>query len=100
MSQGNTGLGAAIEAMIAVILDRLPRPYGEDVIEDVFVEIERSPHQLRKYEQLCATHEQKTANQRIGHLTRVLTGYRDGKASNKTTRTTLAQSYTKLIPVS
>lgn len=94
---GDSGFRYEVEKMVGMALDRLSKPYGEDVIEDVFVEIERSPYRKREYEQLCASRGPATVNQWVGRVTRELTGYDDGKAANRTTRTTLAQSYTKLV---
>ena len=40
--------------MVNEVLDSLPRPYTEDVIDEVFFTIERTPKWLKEYDDNCA----------------------------------------------
>jgi hypothetical protein len=97
VSAQNEGFHDDVEWMVGAALKKLPKPYGPDVIQDVFVAIEQHPNLMHNYQQLCVNHNRATVNQRVGHFTRVLSGYKDG-TSQPTTRTTLAKTYTVLIP--
>jgi len=97
MSAQNEGFHDEVESMVERALKKLEKPYGPDVIEDVFVAIEQHPNLLRDYQQFWVNNHQRTVNQRVGHFTRVLTGYGTAK-SVKATRTGLTQTYTVLIP--
>ena len=43
---------ARLKAMMEEVLKTLPKPYTEDVIEDVFVAIEGNPRWLKEYEDM------------------------------------------------
>ena len=97
MSRDNTGFEDDVLWVVEQALKKIPKPYGPDVIEDVWVEIENRQNLMQNYKLLCATRGQDTVNRAVGHLTRVVTGYKDGN-SVPTTRTSLAKTYTILIP--
>lgn len=97
MSTQYEGLHEDVEWLVGAALKKLPAPYGENVIEDVFLMIEQSPNLLKNYHQLLGLSDQATVNQAIGRLTRVLTGYKTSKQVIAT-RTTLAQSFSILLP--
>jgi hypothetical protein len=44
---------AGVKRLMDLVLASLPLPHGEDVIDDVFYEIERSPEWRQDYEDLC-----------------------------------------------
>lgn len=44
---------AGVKRLMELALASLPLPHGEDVIDDVFYEIERSPKWRQDYEDLC-----------------------------------------------
>jgi hypothetical protein len=44
---------AGIKALVETVLDALPQPYTEDVIEDVFCAIESNPEWLSRYHKEC-----------------------------------------------
>jgi hypothetical protein len=44
---------APIKALALEVLDALPKPYTEDVIDDLFGAIQHNPEWLKEYKQLC-----------------------------------------------
>lgn len=44
---------AGVKRLVELALAGLPLPYGEDVIEDVFCAIEKSPEWRQEYDDLC-----------------------------------------------
>ena len=78
-----------------MILQTLPKPYGEDIIEDVFVAIEHNPNWLKRYHELKAELPKDVPNNWIGYHTKLQIGY-DTIREVDTTRTKLAKSYSKL----
>lgn len=97
MSAQNEGFHDDVESMVERALKKLEKPYGPDVIEDVFVAIKQSPNLIHNYQQLCVNHDQTTVNRAVGKLTRALTGYDTGRKASAT-RTSLTQTYTVLVP--
>lgn len=81
--------------LVQDVLATFSKPYHEDVIEDVFVAIERHPEWLKRYTALKARHKKDVPNNYIGYWTKRLTGY-ETVAEVPTTRTQLAKSYSKL----
>lgn len=51
-----------IKALVREVLDTMPTPYSEHVIDEVFHAIEVQPHWHREYDALCATHSKTTVN--------------------------------------
>jgi len=85
-----------VAELVRVILQTLPKPYGEDIIEDVFVAIEHNPNWLKRYNELgTELSEVWVVNNWVGQHTRAQTGYETIKEVS-TTRTKLAKSYSKL----
>ena len=97
MSAQNEGFHDDVEWMVGAALKKVPKPYGPEIIEDVFVMIEESPNLMKNYTQLLVNHDVATVNQRVGHFTRVLTGYQTGKSATAT-RSSLVKTYTLLVP--
>jgi hypothetical protein len=94
----NEGFHEDVEYLVQRGLKVVPKPWGEDIIEDVFLVIEGSAALMENYSRLLKDREQRTVNQRIGHFTKVLTGFPVKKPSIAATRTTLTKTYSKLIP--
>ena len=84
-----------VAELVRVILQTLPKPYGENIIEDVFVAIEQSPNWLKRYQELEAQLGKQVLNQFIGWHTRAQTGYNTIQQVTAT-RCYLAGSYSKL----
>ena len=81
--------------LVEAIFKKLPQPYSEDVIEDIFVAIEGHERRLQRYQTLETELGKDVLNQWIGQHARQQTGYDSGEVV-ETTRTSLAHSYTKL----
>ena len=75
----------------------MPKPYGEDVTEEVFLRIEGSPHWLRRYTQLCNELRPGVVNKWIGKYTKDITGL-NSLRQVEAKRSNLITSYTKLAP--
>jgi hypothetical protein len=61
-----------IEKLVSEVLETIPRPYGEDVIEDVFLAIERQPTWQSRYDVLVLELDKDTVNQWVGRYTKNL----------------------------
>ena len=57
---------AGINALVREVLDSLPKPYTEHVIEDVFCAIETSPKWLAEYQSECESLTKTVVNNSIG----------------------------------
>ncbi len=64
---------APIEFLAADVLGRIPRPYSEDVIEDVFLTIEADPSLHARYRALEGEFTKHVVNQMLGVYTKQLT---------------------------
>lgn len=83
--------------LVRDVLQKLPEPYGEDVIEDVFVEIEGDREWHRRYDELVGELTQLVVNSFVGWHTRDLTGFNTLREV-EARRSSLIKSYSKLIP--
>ena len=86
-----TGVKHLVELAIASI----PKPYTEDVIEDVFVAIEHNELWMTEYSGLCVDLGKTVVNNWVGVWVSKYVG-RTGAQQVATTRTGLAGSYSKL----
>lgn len=87
-----------IYVLVEDALRNVTKPYGEDVIEDVFREIDGDPNLHRRYDELVKDLKVGVVNnwtaRHTKHLTRMHSSYRV-----EAHRTRLIKSYTKLLPV-
>lgn len=84
-----------VEILVSEILETIPKPYGEDVIEDVFLAIERQPTWQRHYDVLVLELDKDTVNKWVGRYTKQITGLKNPtQVSAK--RSALTGSYSKL----
>jgi len=86
-----------VSRLVKSILRTFSRPYGEDVIEDIFVAIENNPGWLNRYKQIAFRYDRGAINPTIGKQTKDQTGMKVLRTV-KAKRTTLISSYTKLKP--
>jgi hypothetical protein len=86
---------AGVNALVREALEALPRPYTENVIEDVFLAIEKQPELLARYESECDTLTKTVANNWVGVYTSRILG-KTGARQMKSTRSSLAGSYSLL----
>lgn len=86
---------ARLKSLIEEVLKTLPKPYTEDVIEDVFVAIENSPRWKKEYEDLQYNLHKNVVNPWGGFWVAHLTGRVAGEQVSAS-RTKLIESYAKL----
>ena len=86
-----------VNILVKDALQPIQKPYGEDIIEDVVVAIERDPQLRSRYDHLCVGLCQWIVNNWIGQYVKQMTG---GKSIRQVsaTRATVIGSYTKLKP--
>ena len=86
---------ARLKALMDEVLKSLPKPYTENVIEDVFVAIENNPKWLKEYSDLQYHLGKGTVNPWGGFWIAHFTGRTPGEQVSAT-RTKLLDSYAKL----
>lgn len=86
-----------VRLLVQDVLQTLPQPYGEDVIEDVFCEIEKTPQWRKRYNELVEELTLLVVNSAIGRHTKALIGF-DTLREVDVRRTRLSKNYSKLIP--
>lgn len=89
---------SSVKQLVTKALDGISKPYTESVIEDVFVAIETNDAWLAEYNGLCVDLGQPVVNQAVGSWVSKHVG-RTGSEQVPTTRTKLAESYSKLSSV-
>lgn len=87
----------AVNTFAQEVLKTFSQPYGEDIIEDVFLAIEYHRDWRRRYDELCAELSQDVVNQWMGQYTKTITGLKTLREVD-TKRTKLATAYSKLTP--
>jgi hypothetical protein len=83
--------------LVDEVLRTFSEPYGEDIIEDVFIAIENNHNNHREYDNLVKELGVKSVNPSIGKHTKDVIGYRVLRVA-VSKRSNLITSYTKLIP--
>jgi len=83
--------------LVQDILRTISEPYGEDIIEDVFLTIENNPDYRHQYYDLIEVLSDRAVNPWIGKYTKAITGYRNLQVVNAK-RSDLITTYTKLSP--
>ena len=54
------------------VLQTIPEPYREDIIEDVFISVEKNPVWFMQYKQLCDELGKNVVNVWIAKYTKIL----------------------------
>lgn len=85
-----------IDELVSEILETISQPYGEDIIEDVFFEIEHQPSWRRRYDELVLELCKGTVNKWVGRYTKQITGLRNPKQVYAK-RSKITESYSKLF---
>lgn len=80
---------------VTKVLDAIPEPYGEDITEDVFLEIYKQPNWRRQYDELVDELSEDVVNQWIGRYTKQITGLKT-VSQVEAKRSKIIGSYTKL----
>ena len=86
---------ARLKSLIEEVLKTLPKPYTEDVVEDVFVAIENDPRWKKEYDDLLYNLHKNVVNPWGGFWIAHLTGRIAGEQVSAS-RTSLIESYAKL----
>ena len=81
--------------LVRDVLQTIPSPYGEDIIEDVFVAIEHTPGWRQRYDEQSAELRQWVVNNWIGIYTKQITAMETIREVSAK-RTSLSKNYTKL----
>ena len=87
---------AGVKQLVSEVLASLPEPHTEDVIADLFQEIEQRPALRQRYDDLCAALTKTMVNKWCGVWTERLVGG-TGFKQVQATSTTLIESYSKLV---
>lgn len=82
--------------LVAEVLRSIPRPYSEDITDEVCLAIERNPKHLSLYNELVVYLRKWVVNNWIGVYTCQITGRRRGRQCKS--RNSLTKTYSKLIP--
>ena len=53
---------AGVKKLVITALENVPKPYTEDVIDDVFTEIQNEPELMLEYDELCKQLGKSTVN--------------------------------------
>jgi len=88
---------APVEFLAADALRTISRPYGEDVIEDVFLAIEADSTLHARYRALEGEYTKHVVNQMLGYYTKRLTEM-DTIRDVDARRSRLIKNYSKLLP--
>ena len=91
------GRTEGIRLLVQDVLRTLPEPYGEDVIEDVFVKIQGDPEWHRRYDELVEELTLPVVNSWIAKHTKATVRF-DTLRVVDTRRTELITCYRKLVP--
>ena len=86
---------AAVQKLVNLALDNLPKPHTEDVIEDVFLVIESEPELRAEYDELCRQLGKSTVNAWGGYWIANALG-KTGLLQTPSRRCKLIQSYSRL----
>lgn len=84
-----------VNQLVHAILQTIPEPYSEDIIDEVFLTIEKNPHWLRQYKKLCDELNKNVVNVWIAKYTKKNTGLNSGEIK-AAVQSHLIQSFTKL----
>jgi hypothetical protein len=93
--KGTTMKTSGVKAMVREVLETLPAPYNEHVIDEVFQAIESNPRFLSRYHALCDDLGQKVGNNWCGQWIAHALG-KVGEVQVPSRRSTLIGSYSLL----
>ena len=85
-----------VQQLVNKVLKMVTKPYNEDIIEDVFLTIEKDPNLFLLYKQSCEILGKDVVNVWIAKYTKSYTGLNSGEIKTAK-RSALIHSYTKLI---
>ena len=86
---------AGVKTLVNMVLDNMPKPYTEDVIDDVFLEIESDPELRIQYDGLCKQLGKTTVNTWGGYWIANALG-KTGLDQSPARKSKLIRSYSRL----
>jgi hypothetical protein len=86
---------AGVKALVEAVLETMPRPYSEHVIDEVFGLIEHTPRWRAEYDALCEKLGRESTNNAVGHWVAAALE-KTGKKQVPGTRSSLNGSYSIL----
>lgn len=86
---------AGVKTLVNMVLDNVPKPYTEDVIDDVFLEIESDPEFRIEYDGLCKQLGKITVNTWGGYWIANALG-KTGLVQTPARKSKLIKSYSRL----
>ena len=86
---------AGVKTLVNMVLDNVPKPYTEDVIDDVFLEIESDPEFRIEYDGLCKQLGKITVNTWGGYWIANALG-KTGLDQTPARKSKLIRSYSRL----
>ena len=86
---------AGVKKLVNMALDKVPKPHTEDVIDDVFLEIENEPELRTEYDELSRQLGKSTVNAWGGYWIASTLG-KTGLRQTPSKKSKLLQSYSKL----
>lgn len=86
---------AGVKTLVNMVLDNVPKPYTEDVIDDVFLEIESDPEFRIEYDGLCKQLGKTTVNTWGGYWIANALG-KTGLDQTPARKSKLIKSYSRL----
>lgn len=86
---------AGVKTLVNMVLDNVPKPYTEDVIDDVFLEIESDPEFRIEYDGLCKQLGKITVNTWGGYWIANALG-KTGLDQTPARKSKLIKSYSRL----
>lgn len=86
---------APVKALVKLALGNVPKPYTEDVIDEVFLEIESNPELRAEYDGLCRQFGKTTVNTWGGYWIANALG-KTGLGQTPAKKSRLIQTYSRL----
>lgn len=84
-----------VQDFVKAVMDRIPKPWGADIVDQVFLTIENDPEFMSAYEEMLQSHGQYMVENSIGLNVLGLTGMKNTDRA-KPARSKLIQNYTEL----
>jgi hypothetical protein len=90
---------AGVNNLVRDVLKMMPKPYGEDVMLDVYMAIEYNPEWRARYDDLCDDFRDSVVNPLIGEIVTQETGMPPLREVSTKGKSHIVRMYTKLGPV-
>lgn len=87
-----------VNNLVRDVLKVIPKPYGEDVMLDVYMAIEYNPEWRARYDDLCDDFRDSVVNPLIGEIVKQETGLPALREVSTKGKSHIVRTYTKLGP--